>query len=647
MTSKWRYEGYLKTLSRTTIPLRYIFFDTETLFLSDDTPKIELPLRLGIAIYIELNKDLTIKKREVHTYYTSEEFINILLKYERSKKTLWVYAHNIKFDIAVLNLPYLFDKLSYKNDVPIINGMMFMWKVKLTKGSLMFLDTSNYSTYSLKVIGDSIGIEKMDVDFNNVSDDHLIEYCIRDCEIIEGFILGFIRFVKTHELGQVKYTIASQAFTAYRKRFMNNPPYIHNHEEGLELERNAFYGGRTECFKIGSFNSSNYYYLDVNSMYPYMMLNDSLPVEFVGYHVYYIKTAFEFYLKNAYIIADVTVNTNEALFAVRYKGKLIFPVGRIRTYVHHAELQYAYEKGMIEQVHSYSVYKKGQLFQEYVNFFYDLRKEYKKQDNKIYSFITKILMVSLYGKFAQLFRDTELIGEASDDYSGEITRYNPETNEHYQEVNWFGKSYYIITSGESTYSCPAIAGAITSLARFELYKYHKISGKDNIYYSDTDSIIVNEIGYDKLKPYIDQTQLGSLALEKTSDKITIFGNKDYKFGQDVRKKGVPSSAIEIGNGIWVYTQFEGFKTYMKRGATGAPKIWPQVKIRRKQYDKGIILDNGDIEAYHWNLNEPTTGYVSHLQYDSFLHDEFVVVFLALVTPHEALDLLSQYVQVSQ
>ena len=596
-----RMEGKIPPLKSGSVPKRFVFFDTETTVPQKDNDIREFKLILGVLIYVELNKDLTVKRREIYRFKSIHEFIELLDSYNRKKNTLHIFAHNIGFDVRVLNLFHEFNALGYKSEPPIINERAFIWRVRTDNGNYLLLDTSNLGVHSVSGLGKDMGFSKLDINLEEASEEETFIYCQRDVEILERFILEYIRFIGANDLGTFKVTLASQSLTAFRTRFMHKAPVIHNNQEVLNLERQSYHGGRVECFRIGKLPEGEYFYLDVNSMYPYSMLSSELPIELLSTSHRDDIRMLKYRLEKYYLIADCTIQTNEAAFPLLQGGKLIFPVGTYRTVLSHSELLYASERGMIRNLHLTAQYSKNSIFDKYVNFFYDEKVKHTESGNKTLRYITKLFLNSLYGKFGQTQPIRDHIGSVKYDGIVRLPCYSVVDDLHYQEICWFGEVYKEYRKGETSFSLPSLASAITANARMLLWMYIKQAGIENVYYCDTDSLITNRIGFERLSNTINSTAIGSLKLEAQSSSLAIFGNKDYSFGQDSKTKGIPSKAIKIGENAWEYLEFEGMMRYLNRGGKGAPKAAFKVKQRKSAYNKGIVNENGTVIPFTFGV----------------------------------------------
>lgn len=583
-----RREGGIPKLTGNKMPTEFLFFDTETHIVEYPDGKVEFPLRLGVAVYVKIKSDYSIVKRITLRFSSTDEFITILKTYATGKKTLYVFAHNVKFDIMVLNLPLCLSDRGISSKLPIINDRMFIWRVNIGKARAIFLDTANYGVISVELLGKDLGYEKLSVDFKSVTDEELLYYCRRDVEILEKFMLSYIQFIQTNQLGSFRLTLASQSLTAWRTRFMRKTVHIHNNQQTLDLERASYHGGRTECFQIGTLPEQPYYYLDVNSMYPYVMKSSVVPIKYMYSPSECTVEKLALYLYAHYVIADVELNTNTNAYPLVFDNKLVFPVGNLRTVLHHQELAYAINKGDISKVYSLALYEFANIFGYYVDFFYQTKVESKRNNNQSWYLLSKLMMNSLYGKMAQSGIEQEIIEGPYERIIKRSEGHALHTFDYTSEINWFGTIIRETKRGESSYSFPACAGAITANARMLLWSYIECAGKENVVYCDTDSIICNQTGYDNLKGVLSDTELGMLKLEKVSHYVEINGNKDYEFGATKRIKGVSLKAQQLERNKWRLLQFNGILPWFTHGTDKPASAKYITKQRQGAYNKGYV-----------------------------------------------------------
>lgn len=614
-----RIEGTIRKLTGDTIPHNLVFFDTETFVIRSENGRIDFPFRLGHIRYLEITSDCQIKKQASYDFFSEDDMSHKFIELVEKKKKINVFAHNVAFDIRVLGLIHYLGLMGFESEPPIINQLVFSWELKKEDKKIIFLDTANLGVRSVESLGKDLGYEKMSVDFDSVTDEELLNYCKRDVEILEKFVYEYLKFIYKNKLGSFKITLAAQSLAALRTSFMETDMFIHSHSGTLQLERDAYSGGRTECFRLGYIGQQDYYYLDVNSMYPSAMINFDLPNRLCGYSEKIDKHELKYLMNNFYVLADVTINTQSNAYALKLSNsssdynylhnpknvyypntssrRLIFPIGRFRQALHHEELKLAMKEKSIVKIHRVAWYERENPFNGYINFFYDAKAKYGKEGNKTWRMIAKLFLNSLYGKFGQLEPYREKVDLDLGYEYGRMPFYIDSADTKGQVIAWNGQTYIEYKKGETPFSNPSLAGAITANARMILYYYIKEAGKENVFYCDTDSLIVNTEGYRNLEQYIDDNKLGYLGLERLGRRLIIRGNKDYRLDNAKRFKGLPKSAVKINQNQWKYDKFEGFISWLNNNATNGAIGQIMFKRRISEYNKAIVLPDNSIIPY--------------------------------------------------
>jgi len=128
-----------------------------------------------------------------------------------------------------------------------------------------------------------------------------------------------------------------------------------------------------------------------------------------------------------------------------------------------------------------------------------------------------------------------------------------------------------------------------------------VVGRKNVFYTDTDSLIVNQTGFRNLKPFLDNSKLGMLKLEYASKKLILRCPKDYETDFENHIKGITNSAEQIDENTFVQTQWQGLRGAIREGQTNRVVLKPIVKVLKRQYNKGIVTDSGYVEPYSFPL----------------------------------------------
>jgi len=601
MSSIDRAPHRLKREKTLAIPRHAIFFDTETNMVEEDDGSVSHSLRLGWVCYLR-KAEPSRKELQVWQSFTDiETFWQFVLSYCRPKMKLWIIAHNINFDFTIMEGFKILRREGFKVKFFYASGLTTIISVRAPGKHLLFVDSLNWFAESLEKLGERIGFPKLSVDFATVKDSELSVYCHRDVEILVETFKSLVEFLLSHHVSRLCYTVGSTAMAAFLFRHYRQPIYIHNNKEAIELERNAYKGGRTECFSLGELTDGPYYILDVNSLYPFVMQNQPFPSRYSRILHHPTRETLVAALRASAVVAKVKVNTDQPVYAWRSE-RTMFPVGRFTVSLTTPELLYALRHNHLVGVESMVIYEQHRLFAGFVQRFYKLRQSFQRQSNPIYSHLCKLLMNSLYGKFGQKCQDWIKIGDAPDEPDRIESVIDPQSRRRHDIRYLLGEVFEQTETREAFNSFPAIAAHVTAYARLYLWELMQAAGEENLFYCDTDSLFVNQKGFDNLSPYLDNKRLGGLKIESVSDTLTINGLKDYDTAAKSARKGIRKTAVKLSETVYDQDQWPSLTGMLRRRQTGSYKVKRVRKILTRHYTKGVVDDKGRVLPF-W-LDDP-------------------------------------------
>lgn len=578
------------------MPSRLIFFDTETKSVKIDDKTVQAVLTLGVTAYQVRRSGKVWSTPRYKTFHNNDDFFRILFAKAYNKKKLYVYAHNLSFDFTVIEGFKRMLEAGWEIKRAIIEGPPTIISFRRDKSTITFLDTLNYFRMPLKKLGESVGLAKMDMPDTNVSSTELESYCRRDVDIIRVSILKLLDFIKSQDLGNYQSTLASQAFSAFRHRFMDAPILIDNNEKALDISRRSYLGGRTENFYIGKINK-RVHLLDINSQYPSVMKGNAYPVHLIGVYRKPDSEELRNWIQKYAICAECIVETDINCIPIRQDKRLIFPIGRFKAVLSTPEIELALETCKSLTVIRAAVYHKALIFDSFVSFFYGKRLEYASNDDGAFAFMCKILLNSLYGKFGQTGRIYEDVDKITDLTSKRWSEIDIDTKEIHHFRQFAGQVQRLSGLTESMDSMPAIASHVTSYARVLLWNYINQAGRENVLYIDTDSLLVNDAGRERLEGELDGKVLGKLKHVETYTDGELRAPKDYILGTSEKIKGVRGNAQKLHDGVYLQDTFLNFRGMIARGDLDRMLIRATTKHLTRDYRKGIVGLNGDVEPF--------------------------------------------------
>jgi len=608
---------YLRGNATMEQPTNLIFFDTETRFSGSEETTIYHHLKFGYACYTRRNRHGNWGEEDWLRFETVAAFWDWVQTHSRRKTKLYLFCHNTSFDLPVLNAFTVLPIYGYTLVSAIVESPPTILRYRTdTKcelecrerhhtveckrrrreaRSIVIIDTLNLFRMPLKELGKEIGLEKYEMPEDNDLTIDWETYGKRDVEIIKDAVIRWLEFLKVNNFGSFAPTLAGQSMRAFRHKYMRHKILIDNNEDALKLTRKGYYGGRCEAYFIGR-RKGRFSLLDVNSMYPSIMVNELFPHKLTCFTRHAAVGDLWRLLESRCVTAEVTLNTNTPFVPVRIAAKLVFPTGSLRCILSTPELRYARYHTDIIAVHRVACYDCAPLFQSMMIDLYKMRCDYKATGNKVYAFLARKMMNSFYGKWGQAgfkWLDKGEAESAEIKHWMEIDLTEPDIKKRVRFYRQFGGLKQIKDTREEGYdSFPAIAAHITAHARMKLWEIICQAGREHVYYCDTDSVLVDEIGRANLSDLIDPTHLGFLSIKGEYGDIEIFGCKDYVFGTNYRCKGVRATAIWTGPDTVEQAKWSGLRGLLRSGNCDAPRTSRVRKHLKRIYDKAVVLPGG-------------------------------------------------------
>lgn len=365
------------------------------------------------------------------------------------------------------------------------------------------------------------------------------------------------------------HTLPSCAFLHFRHKFLKRTLKYPNRKDYVMNILEAYRGGINNLYKPGSFSVSVDY--DVNSLYATAMLKP-MPGSFLRRTGALTMGDYLGYHSNNYVIAKVEFElpgSVEMSFIVKkMHGKLI-PLQAGSLWLHTPEIDWLIKHGAsIKITDSYLYELVPDLFRDYVDFWFGIKKKATAEGDSALRDISKLFLTSLYGKTGQ--------HKSYSVFTPNSTPAQVQAPSRLLVVNKDGTKVFITNYGYFTsvideqdpkYS-PELAGATTAYSRIILADYVERAGIGNVIYVDTDSIHCT--GH-----YLDDclgSGLGELKIEAEGPAV-YRAPKVYNIGDVVKFKGVNVRRAEkLTDKSWRVRQFSRTKDVKWSGVSVRDKI---------------------------------------------------------------------------
>jgi hypothetical protein len=605
------------------------FFDTETMELPHETdPRCtRLLFRLGVILVGSWDGAVF---NGVEERYLSRpcQFWDCLFEHSRPRRVVWAFAHNVLFDLWVLQFPELIDsgvfKLTLPHDTRGLqqkgkrgSGRGFLGQCSIDRGATIikgvyrgrrinFVDSYNYFRGGVAAIGSSIGVSKLPMPTKDACEHDWFQYCSRDVQVIEQAVTGLMREWRANDLGNWQPTIASLAFSSYRHRFMSRPIVAHNCQEISNLEHDAYYDGRTAPYYVGSLGSAGQlfdglspqsfgqsvnppqppaYHVDVNSLYPSVMRGNLYPVEALSGSagrpivwqppsVGWLKDQLDTYL----CVAICAIETDVDWYPVKTPEGCRYPTGRFWTTLCTPEVKLALDNNHLKKCQGVILYHGHDIFTTWVDYWWGRKRQAEQSNNLVRREVCKVLLNSLSGKLAQRER-----------YWRNTTRFPSEGNwlswaafdslrQQPVSLRSIGPACQILLdSGYAAHSLVAASAHVTSYARVRMLQDRLSLPKRSCLYQANDGLILTADGYAALmlSGICDSGELGEYRTVGTYEQVKIHGPRDYVCDGEVRKAGLPKDREQVGERRWEVKRFESHNSQIARQPDASVHIYAE------------------------------------------------------------------------
>lgn len=564
-----------------------------------------------------------------HAIFSPSDLWSLVKRTTAKNYTTWLISHNTLNAMIISGMPDLFergeltiewprsDRVKENNveDNPhasticIIDNPPTIIAAKYVSsgGRLVILDLLNWFRTGLPTLVDKLHNHAPESRLNHIEFPERLSSCRDSASVILRTFGELIGWVKANDMGMFRYTGPSQAMSAYRHGCMTHALFIHDNTEVKQIERNAYYGGRTEVFKLGS-TQGFVTQLDTNSLFPSVMRQHNYPTKLTRYSLSSVyglpPTDIDYFAS----VASVEIDTDEAIYPVRVGANTVYPIGRFCTTLCGEELHDAYSKGRVKKVASWAEYELQPIFIEWVDKLWGMRQQYRRDGNTLYEEFAKKLLNSLYGKFGQRSPNWINVPRGVADLPwSQWTSINTATGKRvvYRSFGWQVQEYH--DKGEIEGTFVAVAAFITAAARVRMNNLRQIAGEKSVLYQGVDSLLIRSEALSRLieAGEVSATELGKLRIQLEASDCEIHGHSDYRLGEKVVISGLAGDNWTGADGETQQRIIGTTRNLFSGVAIDSIEEYSTAWRRITKYKKGVADQDGWVSPL--SMIEPDSG----------------------------------------
>ena len=546
---------------------------------------------------------------------TADALADVLEAAATESATLWVFAHNLGFDLAVTRLPVLLIERGWTLTMHALASDAPWARFRKGKTRITMTNSASYLPVSVAALAPLVGQTKQPLP---PADDlpGLLERCRSDVEITTAALIELMDWWDDSALGNWSLTGPGTGWSAYRHQPSMVNVLINPDPDALAFERRALLAGRREAWRVGELPRG--YYLDLDIEHAHLSAAASMPLP------YQRMTRFDslpldsqyLTLQSLDVLAECEIETETPRYPVQLPHGLFYPVGRFRTVLAGPEIREAAARGELRAIGEGYVYRVGAHMARWGRWLVDCMSSEENPASDVVRVAVKGWSRSVPGRWAS--HTSEVIAEYPDVRPGWHLEHGTWMPERWpvSYLTVAGTQYVLRRDVEGENSFPAVLAWIQSYTRVWLGRIVDLAGPAAVQ-CNTDGMIVDAArlasyhGIQRRGPVpkaaTAERQLSEVLtalneaiaparvrVKHTSQTVRVIGAQHVVLDHERRLSGVPREATEIADLKFRYWSWPSLQGQLLRGDSAG--------FRQQQLE----ADLSHVPLNRWVLADGTT-----------------------------------------
>lgn len=485
---------YLRRNDTVWTPPAVIILDAETRTIREVGREV-LTLRLWSARFIDRKPKSAAKPVRFDGHgNTAAELVDWINSMMIGHKTVWLFAHNLSFDLTATRLPLVLVDAGWQvNDAAIAGGSPW---VRMSKGTkvLTMVDSGSWFPMPLKDVGERLGIVKPPLPGEDDSHQAWLTRCRADVAILAAAVTQLLDWWDKHELGKFNLTGPASGWNAFRHVFTVQRVMVDPDPEQVKQDRAAVHGGRRGVWKVGHLSGATLLELDIVAAYPGVAAHLPLPMRrSVPFDTLEISDR-RLTSDRWGVLAEVELETEVPRWPVRWHKAVWYPTGRFRTHLAGPEIAEAARLGCLRAIGPGWVHQLGHVLLPWAQWVLSVQDDTAGEHPPAARIVAKHWGRTVIGKFSARGFEKEEMGCSPVLGWGFEEGWDRGTGARGGFVDLGGRRWWITSTSASDNAYPAVLAWVESHVRLRLSRVIEALGDNAVIQCDTDGLIIAEDG---------------------------------------------------------------------------------------------------------------------------------------------------------
>jgi len=556
----------LRTNDSVRAPGAYLVIDTET------SQRVEAgstmhTLRLWAARRRRRRAGVSERLRVADWWgHTADELAECVEAATVGVPSLWVYAHNLSFDLVTSRLPLVLVARGWEVTGLAVTGDSPWVRLRRGRRHLTLVDSWGWLRLPLEQIGASLGMVKPALPDNGDSEALWLARCRADVEILDRALAELMGWWEGKGLGVWSLTGSATGWNAMRHFRVQDRVVIDSDLGHLERDRRAVYGGRRDTWWVSDPKRGRWVEMDFRHAYPQVAAQlllprrrgpvfESLPIDspLIGGN-------------NKGILAKVTLTTDVPRWPVRWRGQVFYPVGTFTTTLADPEIAEARALGCLEAVGPGQIHWLGQPLQRWAQWVIRVDDGLEPESPPTARAAAHGWGRAVIGKWAQRsFGVTELPCSPVAGWGIEEGLVAG-TGRKAAMVDLGGRRWHVRSDQEGENSYPAILAWVESHVRLRLTRVLECVPGAEVAQCDTDGLIVEAAAGPLLSGLEAVTAPLTLRRKRSISRLGLWGPQHLEADGRRHFSGLSHRAVEVEHGRFVVRGWPKLAWQMAHGS---------------------------------------------------------------------------------
>lgn len=568
-------------------PAVVCYLDTETVTRPHPAGEL-LALRLWVArLDVRRPKRRTDPVRDYRDGDTADELADVIDGWSRRFPSLWLYAHNLAFDLSTTRLPDLLAARGWELGDAALSGKAPWLRMRHGSRRLCLSDSWSWLPVALEQVGAVSGRPKPPLPAARDDRAAWLARCRGDVDVMAGAISDLMTWWDRAGLGRWTITGAAAGWNAYRHIKAPQPVTVDPDPDGVRSDRAAVHGGRRSVWCVGTYHAGPYLELDLEAAHLTVCRDLPLPVKRTRRFDTLPVDHWAIGRWDRGILAQCTIATDRPRWPCRVGGQTFYPVGRFVTTLADPDIVAARTLGALEAVGPGYMHRVGWNMVAWAHWCKRVLDGEVPDAPAVARVAAKAWGRSVPGKWASRTWETVELGASP--FAGWAFEdgWDADTRARASMLSLAGKRWLAIADQEPDNGYPAILAWIEAYVRTRLANVIDALGPNCVMQANTDGLIVRESvmgsktaggllrapkgltgpaktrwAMDMLAPLVAPL---TLRIKRTAKSVTVLGPQHYQAGGERKFSGIPAIATQAGPGVYRFKQWPSLSWQLQRG----------------------------------------------------------------------------------